>query len=564
MSDVPVTDPNRAEPNRQVEVQLGHLCNNRCVFCVSGQLSELDRAPQLPQDPIRAQVQAARDDGATKITFLGGEPTIQRSFLDLLQFAVDLQFDEIVIFTNGVMTPRESFRSRALRILAGLGDDVRERVIWRFSLQGGDRESHDATTCNPGAWDRIIESMGILAGENARLSGNMCVVSGNHLAVDELADVAAKFGLENLHLDMFRPRDSGDRTEDYLRGLMSVPYTEMATSFRKLVQAVEHKLGAGFDLNIGNLPYCVAPDIAWRIHHDGQFTVTVAASGSGHTQDGFDKYTDKRSDKHKTDECAACVFNDRCGGVFDLYADIHGHDELRPVSGEQLWQVDEAGHHFVLLAEDAVRTWADGNERRVGRIDERGGEIDVSVTTPAGPWRLILRRSARATNRPGWHRLRGGRIEASVVAGAPSGDSAHAALQSAWNQLVAALDPAGEASIDGLAEAWNIESARIEGERARLAGIKRRAAAMIDRLRGERLAGLRLDSVSRDPDVPSIDLTYVGADATLVLSLDLHPPAPATRPALRHRTEDLGPETLARFSAELGRALKPRRSRARA
>ena len=48
-----------AEPERQIEVQLGHLCNNRCVFCVSGQLSEQKRAPQLPVDPIAEQIRAS-------------------------------------------------------------------------------------------------------------------------------------------------------------------------------------------------------------------------------------------------------------------------------------------------------------------------------------------------------------------------------------------------------------------------------------------------------------------------------------------------------------------------
>ena len=28
------------EEHHQIELQLGHVCNNRCVFCVSGQLTE--------------------------------------------------------------------------------------------------------------------------------------------------------------------------------------------------------------------------------------------------------------------------------------------------------------------------------------------------------------------------------------------------------------------------------------------------------------------------------------------------------------------------------------------
>ncbi len=285
-----------AEPQRQVEVQLGHLCNNRCVFCVSGQLSEQDRAPQLPPEPIVRQLREARAGGATKITFLGGEPTLQRSFLELLRLAVDLDFQEIVLFTNGTMTPRASFRERVFEVLEGLGPRMRERVIFRFSLQGGTREAHDETTVNPGAWDRIQSSLEVLHDLGCRLTGNMCVVTSNYASVAALADIAARFHFENLHLDMVRPRDAGDRTDAHLRGIMS-RYTEMAPHFAALSHAVDARLGADFDLNFGNVPHCTALDVSHRVHHDGQQTITVAADGQGRTQEGFDKYQDKRSDK---------------------------------------------------------------------------------------------------------------------------------------------------------------------------------------------------------------------------------------------------------------------------
>ena len=334
-----------AEPSLQVEVQLGHLCNNRCVFCVSGQLSEQKRAPQLPAEPIRLQIAEARRAGATKMTFLGGEPTMQRSFFDLLQFAVDLDFQEIVIFTNGTMTPRASFRTRALGVLAGLGADMRKRVIWRFSLQGGTQAEHDATTMNPGAWERIVKSMDELKAIGGRLTGNMCVVESNWRSIATLADMAEKYRFENLHLDMIRPRDSGDRTDEHLRAIMA-RYTDMAPAFKDLLDRCDEKLGPDFDLNFGNVPYCTAPDVSHRIHHDGELTVTVAADGEGGTQLGFNKYEDKRADKHKPLGCDRCAFNSVCSGVFDKYREFYGDDEFAPISVDALWQRDTAGHHF--------------------------------------------------------------------------------------------------------------------------------------------------------------------------------------------------------------------------
>src|SRR5215467_8847230 len=58
------------------EIQLGHLCNNRCVFCSSGQLTAMKIARPVPLEPIIAALEEARAAGATHLTFLGGEPTI--------------------------------------------------------------------------------------------------------------------------------------------------------------------------------------------------------------------------------------------------------------------------------------------------------------------------------------------------------------------------------------------------------------------------------------------------------------------------------------------------------
>src|SRR4051812_20127718 len=74
----------------QFEIQLGHLCNNRCVFCSSGQLTELKIARHIPLDPIIAAIEEAHRKGARKVTFLGGEPTLHKGFVAALQRTVEL------------------------------------------------------------------------------------------------------------------------------------------------------------------------------------------------------------------------------------------------------------------------------------------------------------------------------------------------------------------------------------------------------------------------------------------------------------------------------------------
>lgn len=553
-----------AEPERQIEVQLGHLCNNRCVFCVSGQLSEQKRAPQLPSDPIREQIEAARAGGARKITFLGGEPTIQRSFPELLQRAVELDFDEIVLFTNGVMTPRESFRSRVFRILEGLSGDVRKRVIWRFSLQGGDEAHHDATTMNPGSWSRIRQSLEVLKGQGARLTGNMCVVESNYRSTPALAEVAAKFGFENLHLDMVRPRDAGDRTTAELRGMMA-KYSDMVPYFREMIAATDRLIGEDFDINLGNLPYCVAPDLAHKIHHDGESTITVAASGQGTTQVGFDKYADKRVDKEKIESCASCIFDGRCSGVFERYGEFHGYDELQPLDAAAMWRLDARGNLFVLLAEQQVRDWAaEGLGRQVGLVDERAASIDVAIDLgtdgPRERWSLVLQRAGRALRRGGWAVVAGERVEAVLLGTMPTGAAAIATLVDALNTLDRSLGGAGLAAdaTAGLVAAWERERGRrgaLAARRREQVGIAQRT---VERLRGAELAGMRPAGVERTADGAWATLRYEDdAGAVLELDVGLEPPAEGRpRPIFRHRTANLPDERLAAANAALAARLR--------
>lgn len=551
-----------AEPSLQVEVQLGHLCNNRCVFCVSGQLSEQKRAPQLPAEPIRRQILDARQSGATKITFLGGEPTMQASFLGMLQYAVDLDFQEIVIFTNGTMTPRESFRDRALNVLAGLGPRMKERVIWRFSLQGGTREEHDLTTLNPGAWDRIIKSLDELQTTGARLTGNMCVVESNWRSIAALADLAKTYAFENLHLDMIRPRDSGDRTDEHLRSIMA-RYTDMAPRFADLLHKCDDELGPDFDLNFGNVPYCTAPEVTHRIHHDGQFTVTVAADGEGGTQLGFNKYEDKRSDKHKPLGCSQCVFNAQCSGVFDKYREFFGDAEFQPVSAEALWQRDVAGHHFLLLARPTMETLERSGLWRIVRTDDRVAEIELALPLepdePQGPaWRLNVRRPGRRGARKGWHLLTGDRLEVALTGALPEQENALTVLNEALQMLAGALGAklptvhAGQMRQD-----WQREQQLQNLQKQKDNRDWRHLATLADRLRGEPLAQLKPGAVKRLSDRVAVELEFTAPDGRILLTIQ---PADAGNerflPRFSHVAEGLDAATLGAFSQALGRRLR--------
>ena len=330
------------EPKRQVEIQLGHMCNNRCVFCVSGQQTAFGRARPLDEDPILASISEAYAQGHRKITLLGGEPTLQPSFLNVVRHAVALGFEEIVLFTNGVKTARASFIDE---ILATGG-----RFTWRISIQGATKEAHERTTRKDGSFDRIVKTMEHLRARGQRITVNMCVVRSNYESVAHFPELLLPFGVEQLHLDMMRPLDAGERSEEEMRAMMP-RYSDMVPALERMVAGFPE----GFDVNIGNLPYCIAPHLSRFIHHDGEETHTIAIDGENELSRPWDKYEVKRRDKLKIASCRDCVFEARCSGIFETYRDFYGTSELVPIGPERLRSLDPERRLFALYLAPIVR-----------------------------------------------------------------------------------------------------------------------------------------------------------------------------------------------------------------
>lgn len=323
------------ENQGRTEIQLGHMCNNRCVFCVSGQRTERREALPLLPDPILGKIKELRDSGGRHLTFLGGEPTLQPAFMQALKYAVSLGFEEVVVHTNGVKTARASFVDEILA--------VGGNISFRLSFQGGTKESHELTTQKDGSFNRLVESMKNITARDKRISINMCVVESNYASVAAFPELFKPYNVWQVHLDMMRPLDSGDRTPEEIAGMIP-RYSRMRPHLEEMVAGFPE----GFDVNIGNLPYCIAPKLARWIHHDGETTFTVAIDGDNDLSDPWNKYENKKRDKVKIESCRSCVFEPQCGGFFETYRDVHGTDDFQPVTREMLEAIDPDRRLFTI------------------------------------------------------------------------------------------------------------------------------------------------------------------------------------------------------------------------
>ncbi len=255
----------------EFELQLGHLCNDRCVFCESGRLTHAGRAPLLPVEMLSARVREAYAAGHRRITFLGGEPTIQPSFLEIVGLAVSLGFESIVIFSNG---SKAGSTDLVDRVLATGG-----RFEWRFSVQGATREAHLRTTGRKGGFDQVLRALSIVRERGQRATVNLCLVRQNSDSLDRFAELLVPLGVSQVHVDMLNPDDMGGIVSADEVTAMMPRYGDVAGTLERMVQGFPE----GFDVSIGALPFCVAPSLAPWIHHDHHPMWTVTARESGAT-----------------------------------------------------------------------------------------------------------------------------------------------------------------------------------------------------------------------------------------------------------------------------------------
>jgi MoaA/NifB/PqqE/SkfB family radical SAM enzyme len=412
----------------EFELQLGHLCNDRCVFCKSGRLTEEGNAPLVPFEVLAAQVREAYAAGHRRITFLGGEPTIQPAFLDVVKLAVSLGFESIVIFSNGSKTGRSDLIDK---VLATGG-----HFEWRFSVHGATREAHERTTGRKGGFDQVLRSLSKVRERGQRATVNMCLVQQNAGSVENLPELLAPAGVSQLHVDVLNPADTGfvggmfRRSGRKALAKIMPRHSEVAPSLERMARSFPED----FDVGIGGLPFCVAPALAPWIHHD-HVPMWTASAKDGAPSLKAARFLARANDKVKPDGCKRCVFDDRCTGVFEEYAKLFGTDELQPVSAESLKQLDTYPRLVALRLRDLLRAALSDLAPWVSRVTVEETSLRESFITlhAADGAELVLlffdgRRNANA--RSDWCSLR---VERSAV----GAQAALGAINELWSRLEA-------------------------------------------------------------------------------------------------------------------------------
>lgn len=180
-----------------VHFDVTYRCNERCVHCYL----DHDDHGELNTGEIKDVLDQLAEAGTFILTFSGGEVFMRRDFLDIVEYARQLQFD-VKIKTNAVMIKEpEARRLRELGI-----DQI------QISVYSHRPEVHDAITKLPGSFRRSLDGVRFLKAQGLKVAIANVLMTGNlddHKAVQALA---AELGVAYYLDPTVTPKMDGDRS----------------------------------------------------------------------------------------------------------------------------------------------------------------------------------------------------------------------------------------------------------------------------------------------------------------------------------------------------------------
>lgn len=130
---------------RNVYLYITEACQLRCEHCYMGE--RLDRALKMPLPRIVDTLTTWRRLGGSKLTILGGEPTLHPHYCEVIRLSRQLGYEHVITTTNAQKPALRRFRQLTPNDFAYV----------QVSLDGGSRETHDAVR-GEGTFDEAMET----------------------------------------------------------------------------------------------------------------------------------------------------------------------------------------------------------------------------------------------------------------------------------------------------------------------------------------------------------------------------------------------------------------------
>lgn len=296
---------------KALSVHLTDICNSKCNFCIVD--SPFVKDDSISRKRVSRFLRENADKGFEAVNIHGGEPTIRRDFLEILEEIRDLGYPTVILQTNG----RKLARRNYAETVAELGVS-----LFVVSMHGATALTQDRISKSLGSFRQAVDGITNVKELGAKVRTNSVVCRDNYAELPEIADLCMDLGADHVNLSALHTSGTALRN-----------FAEVTPSYHEIqpfvFEAVDRAVARDRVVTLEGFPHCAIPGyqqhmIDWR---QNQFKMLYRA----YVFEDYENYMDANA-RVKDERCQGCSHNDTCGGVYKEYAEFVGWDEFQPIA----------------------------------------------------------------------------------------------------------------------------------------------------------------------------------------------------------------------------------------
>lgn len=297
-------------------MKVGWRCNHNCIHCVVNIKSEISSRTDFSLEEIKSTID--RYANYDKITLTGGEPFLRRDIIDILSYIkkVNPQF-QVEVQTNGTLLKDESLVREASKYVD----------LFFVALHSYRKSTHDLICDRTGSWDDTTTGLVNLINNNCNVATQTVISKFNISELEATFDFFYDIKLYNNWLTFPHPNGNA-----YSYFALVVP------KYSEIEGIVKNILTCHPNVRTSAIPPCYLPEFGEyrsdELHiniQDGQKNIRCVelVNKNKDYEPDADFISMIQGEFNKNANCATCIYNDECVGVWKEY--LEQYDDLRPV-----------------------------------------------------------------------------------------------------------------------------------------------------------------------------------------------------------------------------------------
>jgi MoaA/NifB/PqqE/SkfB family radical SAM enzyme len=296
---------------KALSVHLTDICNSKCNFCIVD--SPFVKDDSISRKRVSRFLRENAGKGYEAVNIHGGEPTIRRDFLEILDEIQELGYPAVFLQTNGRKLARLQYATAVVD--KGVG-------LFIVSMHGATALTQDRISKSLGSFEQAVKGLRNVKELGARIRTNSVVCKDNFTEIPDIADLCLELGADHVNLSALHTSGTALRN-----------FAEVTPSYDEIrpyvLEAVDRVVASGGHITLEGFPYCSIPGYEkYMIDWSGnQFKMLYRTF----VFEDYEAYMDANA-RVKDERCGGCAHNDLCGGVYKEYAELVGWDEFHPVA----------------------------------------------------------------------------------------------------------------------------------------------------------------------------------------------------------------------------------------